>query len=319
MCAAAANIPLLLAREAVARVADHHGYPPENALLRILRMAKVRPVRVYRQTAEGWSGGWSLVSVWGEYATIDLDNDWWHLDDTTAAGLLPASGKPEGPVERPQWPTVEAAAYLIKAAPIELADWTPEMGREKEQAEIDLGEATAAGVPTWGRKGPGLPLERIPPSDASPDMVRLKGVPPNPSHRPKVVFHIDGTIGISLPLRGDYKGPSWCSAVYDSAALRLWREGRSEPPQSAQVEPKKAEQQKLVLLPDEPQFEPKIWRPEDVQLWFKEAKDNHPRESDENKSAYARRLHNDHMRNDFVGGAIPWTLATLRRRLDDDD
>ena len=61
-------------REAVDRVARHLGYPPENARLRIVRKAKVRPVRAHGQTAGGWSVGWSVspVSVAG-YA-IDLDS-----------------------------------------------------------------------------------------------------------------------------------------------------------------------------------------------------------------------------------------------------
>lgn len=211
----------LPSREAVARVAHHHGYPPENALVRIIRKAKDRPVRARGRTAEGWSVGWSLSPHSGEapYA-IDLDNDdELCLDDMIAAGLLPAPGEPEGPAERPWWPAVEAAAYRIKGAPIEWRDWTPEMVSKKEQAEIDLGEDIAAGVPARGRKSPGAPLELIPASDFRPDMANMKSVPVNPLRPPKVVVRIDGTVGISPPHRGDYIGPPWRSIEIDSVAL----------------------------------------------------------------------------------------------------
>jgi hypothetical protein len=87
--------------EAVARVAHRHGYPPENALLRILRKAKARPVRANGRTAEGRSMGWSLSPLSGEGYAIDLNSDVeLYLDDMIAADLLPAPGEPEGPVER---------------------------------------------------------------------------------------------------------------------------------------------------------------------------------------------------------------------------
>jgi hypothetical protein len=52
------------------------------------------------------------------------------IDDMIAADLLPAPGRPEGPVERAWWPAVEAAACIIKGAPIEWEDWAPGMHRE---------------------------------------------------------------------------------------------------------------------------------------------------------------------------------------------
>lgn len=57
-----------------------------------------------------------------------------------AADLLPAPGRPEGPVERAWWPAVEAAAYIIKGAPIEWEDWGPGMHREAARSEIKLSE-----------------------------------------------------------------------------------------------------------------------------------------------------------------------------------
>ena len=82
--------------------------------------------------------------------------------------------------------------------------------------------------------------------------------------------------------------------------------------------PEEAEQQRpLLLLPDEPQFEegPRKWRPEEAQIWFRNVRKTHPKKPGENKSAYARRLH-EHMKNDFE--EIPWTeWGTLLRRLND--
>jgi len=222
---AAAKIPCWLPlREAVARVAHHYGYPTENALLRIIRKAKVRPVRARGRTAEGSSKGWSLSPLSGDGYAIDLDSDVeLCLDDMIAGGLLPPPGEPEGPVERAWWPAVEAAAYRIKGAPIEWPDWTSEMVREKEQAEIDLGEDIAAGVPARGRKSPGAKVELMPASDLRRDMVNMEAVPVNLLHLPKVVVRIEGTVGISPPRRGDYIGPPWCSIEIDSAALRQAR------------------------------------------------------------------------------------------------
>jgi hypothetical protein len=160
-------------REAVDRVARHLGYPPENARLRIVRKAKARPVRAHGQTAGGWAVGWSVspVSVAG-YA-IDLDSGALGpphfsgevinevklcIDDMMAADLLPASGGPEGPVERAWWPAVEAAAYII-----EWEDWGPGMHREAARSEIKLSEAIREGLPARGRKKPETRWSLYPP------------------------------------------------------------------------------------------------------------------------------------------------------------
>jgi hypothetical protein len=50
-------------------------YPPENALLRIIRKAKVRPVRARGRIAEGWSEGSSLSPLSFEGYAIDLNSD----------------------------------------------------------------------------------------------------------------------------------------------------------------------------------------------------------------------------------------------------
>jgi hypothetical protein len=123
-------------------------------------------------------------------------------------------------VERAWWPAVEAAAYIIKGAPIEWEDWGPGMHREAARGEIKLSEATREGLPARGRKKPGDPVEPISANDLRPDMVEAKDLPVNPLYPPKVVVRVDGTVGISPPDRGNYIGPPWCSIEVHSATLR---------------------------------------------------------------------------------------------------
>jgi hypothetical protein len=95
-------------------------------------------------------------------------------------------------------------------------------------------------------------------------------------------------------------------------------EAEPAPPPPIESPPEEAEQQRPpLLLPDEPQFEePRKWRPEEVQTWFKNIRKTHRKKPEETKSAYARRLY-EHMKNDFEED-IPWTeWTTLLRRLND--
>jgi hypothetical protein len=72
--------------------------------------------------------------------------------------------------------------------------------------------------------------------------------------------------------------------------------------------------QELIVLSDEPQFEPAPkWRPEQAEEWLREAMVSYPQKPEENKNAWARRLYDDHMKGDF-GDDIPWSgWETLRR------
>jgi hypothetical protein len=72
--------------------------------------------------------------------------------------------------------------------------------------------------------------------------------------------------------------------------------------------------QKLILLSEEPQFEPAPkWRPERAEEWLKETRSSYPRKPGESKNKWAERLYRDHMVHDF-GSEIPWsTWQTLRR------
>jgi hypothetical protein len=90
----------------------------------------------------------------------------------------------------------------------------------------------------------------------------------------------------------------------------------SEPAATREPPAEDVEWQKLPQLPEKPQLEEsRKWRPNEVRTWFKSVRKTYPQKSGENKSAYARRLH-DHMKNDFEGDP-PWGEPTLRRRLND--
>src|SRR5262249_18514337 len=143
---AVAKIPCWLpAREAVARVARHLGYPTANAQLRIVRYVRARRIRMRGINAAGlpvYALGHGEID-WSD-ESIELC-----LDDLIEADLLPAPGRPERLEERARQPADRAIAYLITGYLVEWGDWTPEMIREREQAEIDLGQAISEGVPAW--------------------------------------------------------------------------------------------------------------------------------------------------------------------------
>jgi hypothetical protein len=228
---ATANIPWLPARELVARVARHLGYPTENARLRIVRYVKARRIRMRGRNAAGllvYATGHGSID-WGD-ESIELC-----LDNLIEANLLPAPGRPEGPVERARQPADRAIAYLITSYLVEWGDWTPEMIREKERGEIKLGQAISEGVLAWGWHPLERRRKRIPSDHFRDEMIERKEVlPVSVAHRPKVVVRIDGNVGTSPPSRiADYRGPHWEAIEVDFAALR---QARSRP-LMAQAEP----------------------------------------------------------------------------------
>ena len=88
------------------------------------------------------------------YGEIDWSNESIELcrDDLIETDLLPAPGRPEGPMERAWQPADRALAYIITGFLVERRDWTPEMIRKEEQAAIRLGEAICDGLPAKVRK-----------------------------------------------------------------------------------------------------------------------------------------------------------------------
>jgi hypothetical protein len=323
------KIAWLPMRVIVSLVARHLGCAVEYARSRIIQEAEAGRIKACGLTVEGWPVS-PLPAAWHGVdwdAAVDL-----RLDDLIAADLLPA------PAERARWPAVLALAYIIEGMPLTGKDWTVEMVRQTERAEIDLGEAIGAGqVPAWGRRRPYGPIERIPDGDFRTEMVEMKVPPVSAARLPKVVIRVDGNLGISPAHRfADYRGPHWSSIECDSARLQqafprplrverrvldeaeqLYAEGRSEPAARAEEsEPEPAPPIKPEPAPPPPP-PPRKWLPEEVPEWFGCIRTKYPQEPGETKSDYARRLY-DRMTSDFENP--PWGDAeTLRRRLYDPD
>jgi hypothetical protein len=207
------KIPWLPRRVVVSRVARHLGCTVEHARLRIIQEAEAGRIRACGLTVEGWPMS-PLPAAW-RGVNWDADVDL-RLDALIAADLLPA------PAERARWPAMLALAYIIEGMPLEWKEWTAEMVRQTERAEIDLGEAIGADhVPAWGRRSLYGPLERIPDGDFRAEMVEMKVPPVSATRLPKVVVRVDGDLGISPAHRfADYRGSHWSSIECDSAGLK---------------------------------------------------------------------------------------------------
>jgi hypothetical protein len=154
---------------------------------------------------------WTAGSL-GEVINLELC-----VEDLIEAGLLPAPGEPEGPVERAWWPADRAIAYLIEGIPVEWGDWPPEMISMQKRGEIKLAELISDGVPATGRRKPCGSVEDLPASDLRPDMVRLLVTP---RRWPKVVVRVDGTVGTTSRRQADYMGSPWSAIEVDSVKLR---------------------------------------------------------------------------------------------------
>jgi hypothetical protein len=207
------NIPWLPMRVIVSRVARHLGCAVEHARLRIIQEAEAGRVKACGLTVEGWPMS-PLSAAWrGVDRDVDVDL---RLDALIAADLLPA------PAERARWPAMLALAYIIEGMPLEGKEWTAEMVRQTERAEIDLGQAIGADqVPAWGRRSLYGPIERIPDGDFRAEMVAMKVPPVSATRLPKAVVRVDGNLGISPAHRiADYRGPHWSSIECDVARLK---------------------------------------------------------------------------------------------------
>jgi hypothetical protein len=212
-----------------------------------------------------------------------------HLDDIIGAGgLLPASGKPEGPVERPRWSVVMAAAYLIKSAPIELPDWSSDMGAGIESTLIDLTEAICEGVPATGLfqiESGQWERRQLTRDNFSREIIRMKTIPASGVRRPRVIVRLDGSIGIWPPnSSAEYLGPPCSEIEVDSHALR---QARPRPPIVPAMPAEKeaaAEEKESSLIGLEREV-------------YVAMKANPPREG---QYAYATRLWKDHFKNKRV-------------------
>ena len=248
MTEAAANIPWLSLPEAVARVARHLGCTPEAAELQIVDKGKGSRIKArgviegqpvpLQIVGEGKSSRITVATMKPRDVSCEITNVELLFIDLIAAGLLPA------PAEKARWPAEEANAYLVKGVPLPWRAWHGQGASpaEIEQAEIDLGQAIADGVPAWGRPGRFAPERPIPASDFRPDMIENKALPMSVAHQPKVVVRIGGTVGVSPPQRrADYNGSPWSSIEIDSAALRQAHPRPAEPEQASPIESPRVE------------------------------------------------------------------------------
>jgi hypothetical protein len=272
------NVPWLPMRVIVGRVARHLDCAVEHARLRIIQEAEAGRIKACGLTVEGWPMS-PLSAAWrGVDGDADVDL---RLDALIAADLLPA------PAERARWPAMLALAYIIEGMPLEGKEWSAEMLRQTERAEIHLGQAIGADqVPAWGRRSLYGPIERIPDGDFRAEMVEMKVPPVSATRLPKVVVRVDGNLGISPAHRfADYRGSHWSSIECDLARLKqafpkplrverrmlgeaeqLYAEGGSEPaahteesmpePAPAVEPPPPAAPQQPAPAPSSPQIEP---------------------------------------------------------------
>jgi hypothetical protein len=213
----------------VSRATRHLGCTLEDAKLRITCEAEARGIKACGLTVEGWpasplAAAWCAAINWdaGQLALSDalgpyeITNVELCLDVLIAADLLPAAA------ERGRWPAAMALAYIVEGMPLEGKEWTAEMYRHLERAEIDLGQAIGADqVSGWGRRSPYGPIERISDGDFRAEMVEMKVPPVSATRLPKVVVRVDGKLGISPAHRfADYRGPHWSSIECDPAGLK---------------------------------------------------------------------------------------------------
>ena len=303
MIEAAAKLSFWLSsREAVARVARHLEYPTENAGYEIVRYVRARRITRGR-TAEGW-----LVSLfpaaWREGADLDAANLELALDELIAANLLPVPGESEGPAERVSQPADRAVAYLIRGHLVEWADWTSEMIRETERAEIKLGEQIRDGLlSAEGQKSLQAPIEQIPRNAFRSEMVAMKALPVNPLGLPKVAVRVDGTVGVSPRHRlPDYTGHPWCMIEVDWAGLKPLRARAEAEPELA---PPQAEAQYPAVTPavEHPaQKAPRRGRPSPAPLVLEEA--------ERRLQGSDRALHIQRGRDNFSAGLSDWLRET---------
>jgi hypothetical protein len=121
----------------------------------------------------------------------------------------------------------------------------------------------------------------------------------------------------SLVVSRPHLAPAPSISEPPSPATREPASPSSEPPAGQEPQQEETGRPKLLLLPEEPQFEDlRKWRPEEAMNWLKEAMKDRPKKAGESKNAWAERLYKQ-MKRDF-GTDIPWSeWGTLRRRMND--
>jgi hypothetical protein len=173
MTAAEARITWVSLREAASLVARRLGYTEEYAALWILREAAAGRLKARGRTLEWrltsllptawqWSIDWNAGALWSlQFRITHVALYLGHLDDLTAAGLLPAPK--DNAMEQERWPALWALAYAIRGVPHE---WIPEMNPWIETAAKELGRMIGDDrVEAWGRNSRLRGMKRIPGSD----------------------------------------------------------------------------------------------------------------------------------------------------------
>jgi hypothetical protein len=262
------TIPWLPLRVAAGCAASYLGCAEEDAKLRIVRKVEAGRVRARGVTSEDcpvsllpaswrdgvvdWDAGSLKSSQLCEITNVELC-----FGDLVAAGLLTTTA-----LGRAWWTAAEALAWIIMGVPLALPEWAglPELGSGMGQAGKELARAIAEGlVQARGRHGQ---VKLIPGDDLRSDMIEVKAAPAGPW--PRVVVTVFGTLAISPPHRGRYKGPPWESIEVDSATLRQafpkplraerWPLIEAEPEPAPAVEPTPpAEPKQPAPAPSSPQ------------------------------------------------------------------
>jgi hypothetical protein len=114
-----------------------------------------------------------------------------------------------------RWTAAQALSWIIQKAPLELKQWTSDMGPRIVDAQKELAERLAVGgVRAWGRKQPHGLAEPIP-----DDPFQISGL--------TVAVDVHGEM-VTLPTRAhqpfsSYEGPRWHSIAFEAAEIeRAW-------------------------------------------------------------------------------------------------
>jgi hypothetical protein len=119
-----------------------------------------------------------------------------------------------------RWLAAQALAWIIKRVPLELKDWTSDMGPDIESAGKMLAGAMSAGhVRAWGRRTPHALIEQIP-----SDQFRISGL--------TLIVSPSGELTTSPPRKWfTYEGIRWQDIEFDADEIR--RAFPRPPPPSA--------------------------------------------------------------------------------------
>ena len=121
-----------------------------------------------------------------------------------------------------RWSAAQTLSWIIRREPLELKQWTSDLGPELVNAQRELAKKLADGLQAWGRREPHGLAERIP-----SDPFHINGL--------TVSVGVHGNM-VTLPARphqpsNSYEGPRWHSIEFDEMGIK--REWPQLPPPSA--------------------------------------------------------------------------------------